>query len=89
VRALAELITWFFRDGIENPRANQQLLNLFPDRFDLCADFKRLYIYKCKFNGNPGSDDYPNDFLREAEKVVRERGLPSDIDRASCVEHLS
>ena len=35
----------FLNDGIESPELNQKLLEAFCYDFELCADFKRMYVY--------------------------------------------
>ena len=37
----------FLNDGIESPELNQKLLETFCYDFELCADFKRMYVYSC------------------------------------------
>ena len=44
---LINLALQFLRDGVDDPRLNRELLELFPHRFDLCAEFKRLFVYDC------------------------------------------
>jgi len=35
----------FLNDGIESPDLNQKLLAAFCYNFELCVEFKRLYVY--------------------------------------------
>ena len=47
---MRDLALRFLRDGVDDPRLNRELLELFPHRFDLCAEFKNLYVYGCSLN---------------------------------------
>ena len=47
---LSNLALQFLRDGVDDPRLNRELLELFPHRFDLCAEFKRLFVYDCSLS---------------------------------------
>ena len=49
-RGLSSLALHFLRDGVDDPRLNRELLELFPHRFDLCAEFKRLFVYDCSMS---------------------------------------
>ena len=39
--------------GEEDPQLNGELLELFSNQFDMCAEFKKLNIYNCKFGTEP------------------------------------
>src|SRR5271170_4166664 len=47
---LRDLALQFLRDGVGDPRLNRELLELFPHRFDLCAEFKKLFVYDCSLS---------------------------------------
>ena len=84
----------FFLEGIDNSKVNQRLLELFPDRFDLCAEFKRLYIY-----GHEVRPAFRHILLNLdlsacrsyliLKLAVKDRGLRSDPANAICEEDLS
>ena len=73
---LSALVLWFFAEGIENSSVNQQLRDLFPDRLDLCAEFKRLYIYDCYIDTDPvGTRWFFSSRFDELKTAVKNRGL--------------
>src|SRR5271169_3202391 len=47
---LRDLALQFLRDGVDDARLNRELLELFPHRFDLCAEFKNLFVYGCSLH---------------------------------------
>src|SRR5271169_5654463 len=47
---LSDLALQFLQDGVDDPSLNRELVELFPHRFDLCAEFKRLFVYDCSLS---------------------------------------
>jgi hypothetical protein len=43
--AINDLIHQFRANDIDDPELNRKLLDTLCQRFDLCADFKKLYLY--------------------------------------------
>jgi hypothetical protein len=89
---LQELALLFLCRGEEDPQLNQELLDLFPDRFDLCAEFKRLYVYRHRLASSLDPVQFASSRKFGAYADLRiaacDRGLARDPTRASCEMEL-
>ena len=68
----------YFRTDIDNPELDQALMRMFSGRLDLCADFKRLYVYGHMPNSTSLSDEEAN-YLSEILKNHRQSPISEHL----------
>ena len=85
---LSNLALQFLRDGVDDPRLNRELLELFPHRFELCAEFKRLFVYGCSLSQAEiaAGDGRHYGFLRRAVKDDYDE--KTRVSMVSCADEL-
>jgi hypothetical protein len=69
---LINLALQFLRDGVDDPRLNRELLELFPHRFDSCAEFKRLFVYDCSVSQTEIAAGLDDDYNHRCYTTLRQ-----------------